>query len=82
MRHFTTGEVRRLFSPPLAEHRITNAIRSGKLEPEERLAGRFLWSIAEIRRLAEILGLAAPTICAETSAHSSTAEGRKAGNHD
>lgn len=60
MRFFTTGEVRRLFSPPLPESRIRNRIRAGAIEPALRMGGQYLWTPEEVARLAELLGVPAP----------------------
>lgn len=61
MNLLTTGEVRKLFDPPLAESRIRNRLRGGLAEPKRRVAGRFLWTRSEVSSLAAALALPDPT---------------------
>lgn len=70
MKLLTTGEVRKLFDPPVPESRIRNRLRSGLPEPKRRVAGHFLWSKVEIAALARALDRPDPTLkLAEEAAH-------------
>ncbi len=60
MKLMTTGEVRRLFTPPLPESRIRNRIRSGAIEPAMRAGGQFLWTADDVEKLAALLNLPSP----------------------
>lgn len=67
MRLLTTGEVRRLWDPPISEGRIWQQVRSSAIRPSTLVSGRFLWSESEIRQLADLLGLPIPISSAITS---------------
>ncbi|MCB9833795.1 MAG: hypothetical protein H6807_15140 [Planctomycetes bacterium] len=45
----------------VTEDRLRGLIRRRQLSPPSTFAGRYAWTVAEIRLAAELLGLAVPT---------------------
>ena len=49
----------------VTEDLLRSAVRRDRFAPPPRLSGRFIWSLADIRRLAEALGLTGPNVSGE-----------------